>query len=178
MLPMILSCRLRTAAMGSRSSTPICDALRQSISAVQYSDNVCQSTCLIIIFHSGLVSVEHLQCQNQRTCLAKPPTTVTFSFTAPFPAVSSSISSTSSTSSTLKQRHASLALPSFPRLVPAWNFRDDAGLVLHVAEISAPMPERKGKMCKMAGNGDYHKSVGAFIIQQKKPRKKWSKEET
>ncbi|KAG2742705.1 hypothetical protein P692DRAFT_20879037 [Suillus brevipes Sb2] len=108
----------------------------------------------------------------------KPPSTVTFSFTAPFPAVSSSISSTSSTSSALKQRRVSLALPSSPRLVPAWNFRDDTGLTSHVAETSAPMPERKGKMRKIAGDGDYRESVGAFIIQQKKPRKKWSEEET
>jgi hypothetical protein len=40
------------------------------------------------------------------------------------------------------------------------------------------MPERKGKMRKIAGDGDYRESVGAFIIQQKKPRKKWSEEET
>jgi hypothetical protein len=72
----------------------------------------------------------------------------------------------------------SLALPSSPRLVPAWNFRDDTGLTSHVAETSAPMPERKGKMRKIAGDGDYRESVGAFIIQQKKPRKKWSEEET
>ncbi|KAG1796948.1 uncharacterized protein HD556DRAFT_260886 [Suillus plorans] len=110
------------------------------------------------------------------TC--KPPTAVTFSFTAPFPAVSSSISSASSTSSALKQRRVSLALPSSPRLVPAWNFRDDTGLTSHVAETSAPMPERKGKMRKIAGDGDYRESVGSFIIQQKKPRKKWSEEET
>lgn len=40
------------------------------------------------------------------------------------------------------------------------------------------MPERKGKMRKIAGDGDYRESVGSFIIQQKKPRKKWSEEET
>ncbi|KAG1750478.1 uncharacterized protein EDB91DRAFT_1217164 [Suillus paluster] len=108
----------------------------------------------------------------------KPPTAVTFSFTAPFPAVSSSISSASPASSALKQRRVSLALPSSPRLVPAWSFRDDTDLTSHVAETSAPMPERKGKMRKIAGDGDYRDTPGAFIVQQKKPRKKWSEEET
>lgn len=108
-----------------------------------------------------------------------PPTAATFSFSAPFPALSSSTSPTSTTSSSaLKQRRVSLALPSSPRLVQAWNFRDDTGLTSHVAETSAPMPERKGKIRKIADDGDRHETTSSFIIQHKKPRKKWSEEET
>ncbi|OJA17060.1 WSC protein [Rhizopogon vesiculosus] len=111
------------------------------------------------------------------TC--NPPTAATFSFSAPFPGLSSSNSPTSSSSSTaLKQRRVSLALPSSPRVVQAWNFRDDTGLTSHVAETSAPMPERKGKMRKIADDGDRHETTSSFIIQHKKPRKKWSEEET
>jgi len=40
------------------------------------------------------------------------------------------------------------------------------------------MPERKGKMRKIAGDVDHRETPAAFIIQQKKPRKKWSEEET
>ncbi|KAJ7572661.1 hypothetical protein C8J56DRAFT_874906 [Mycena floridula] len=77
----------------------------------------------------------------------------TFSFKAPFPA-------------TTKQRRVSLALPSSPRLVPAWDFRDDTGLGSHVPECL--MPEKRGKMRKIAPEGD----------DEKRPRKKWSEEET
>jgi hypothetical protein len=62
--------------------------------------------------------------------------------------------------------------------VQAWNFRDDTGLTSHVAETSAPMPERKGKMRKIADDSDRHETTSSFIIQHKKPRKKWSEEET
>ncbi|KIJ64356.1 hypothetical protein HYDPIDRAFT_28799 [Hydnomerulius pinastri MD-312] len=113
--------------------------------------------------------------QTESTC--KPPSAPTFSFTAPFPASSSVSPISPSTSSALKQRRVSLALPSSPRLVPAWNFRDDTGLDSHVAETSGLMPERKGKMRKIADDGDARESDG-FIIQQKKQRKKWSEEET
>ena len=55
---------------------------------------------------------------------------------------------------------------SSPRLVPACTFRDDTGLAL-----TASMPERKGKLRKIADDG-------GLVIQQKKQRKKWSEEET
>ncbi|KIJ18342.1 hypothetical protein PAXINDRAFT_110836 [Paxillus involutus ATCC 200175] len=111
----------------------------------------------------------------------QPPSAHTFSFTAPFPAAesSSSVSPPSpNTSSLLKQRRVSLALPSSPRLVPAWNFRDDTGLASHVAETSAVMPERRGKMRKIADDSYPRDKPDGFIIQQKKQRKKWSEEET
>ncbi|KAH7925000.1 hypothetical protein BV22DRAFT_1065728 [Leucogyrophana mollusca] len=111
----------------------------------------------------------------ESTC--KPPSAPTFSFTAPFPAASSSASSASPNNSALKQRRVSLALPSSPRLVPAWNFRDDTGLASHVAETTGLMPERRGKMRKIADDGDLEEHDG-FIIQQKKQRKKWTEEET
>ena len=60
-------------------------------------------------------------------------------------------------------RRTSLALPAdSPRLVPAWNFRDDTTI----------MPERKGKVRKIAD--DKHDS---FVVH-KKQRKKWTEEET
>jgi hypothetical protein len=98
----------------------------------------------------------------------------TFSFKAPFPASSSA---STSTSSSLKQRRVSLALPSSPRLVPAWSFRDDTGLDSHVAETvtSCLIPERKGKMRKIANDAD---DDDMTLIQEKKPRKKWTDEET
>ncbi|KAH7911866.1 hypothetical protein BJ138DRAFT_1084798 [Hygrophoropsis aurantiaca] len=107
----------------------------------------------------------------------QPPSAPTFSFTAPFPASSSSVSPVSPNSSALKQRRVSLALPSSPRLVPAWNFRDDTGLASHVAESSSLMPERRGKMRRIADDGDLD-DIDGFIIQQKKQRKKWTEEET
>ena len=58
-------------------------------------------------------------------------------------------------------RRVSLAVPSSPRLVPAWTFRDDT----HV-----DMPERKGKLRRTADQD-------AFVVH-KKQRKKWSEEET
>ncbi|KAL4070162.1 hypothetical protein V8B97DRAFT_1900569 [Scleroderma yunnanense] len=91
------------------------------------------------------------------------PSTHTFSFSAPPPS-----------NSTLKQRRVSLALPSSPRLVPACNFRDDTGLTFQ----SASMPERKGKLRKIADDAAREPLDGGLVIQQKKQRKKWSEEET
>jgi len=96
------------------------------------------------------------------------PSQHTFSFSAPPPS--------SSSSSTLKQRRVSLALPSSPRLVPACNFRDDTGLTFHTE--SASMPERKGKLRKIADDSVSQPLEGGLVIQQKKQRKKWSEEET
>lgn len=106
------------------------------------------------------------------TTTTKPPSVPTFSFTAPLP---------SSSSSSLKQRRVSLALPSSPRLVPAWNFRDDTGLASHKSseQPATAMPERKGKVRKINNNVDEHcEPDSGLIIQQKKPRKKWTEEET
>ncbi|KAI6118384.1 hypothetical protein F5141DRAFT_1194705 [Pisolithus sp. B1] len=100
----------------------------------------------------------------------KPPSAPTFSFTAPLPS-----------SSSLKQRRVSLALPSSPRLVPAWNFRDDTGLASHKSseQPATAMPERKGKVRKINNSVDEHcEPDSGLIIQQKKPRKKWTEEET
>ncbi|KAG6335415.1 hypothetical protein ID866_3676 [Astraeus odoratus] len=123
--------------------------------------------------------------QTESTCT--PPSAPTFSFTAPLPppaaAASSSAPAASATAATaapnptLKQRRVSLALPSSPRLVPAWNFRDDTGLTSHVAETSVRMPERRGKMRKIADDAQSRDPDG-LVIQQKKQRKKWSEEET
>ncbi|KAJ8596438.1 hypothetical protein M405DRAFT_166596 [Rhizopogon salebrosus TDB-379] len=82
------------------------------------------------------------------------------------------------TDSSQEKRRVSLTLPSSPRLVQAWNFRDYTGLTSHVTETSAPMPERKGKMRKIADDGDRHETTSSFIIPHKKPCKKWSEEET
>lgn len=97
----------------------------------------------------------------------KVPSASTFSFKAPFPA--------SSSSTALKQRRVSLALPSSPRVVQAWSFRDDTGLDSHVPETvgSGLMPEKRGKMRKIATATDDDSP-----LQEKKQRKKWSPEET
>ncbi|EGN92622.1 hypothetical protein SERLA73DRAFT_172732 [Serpula lacrymans var. lacrymans S7.3] len=113
---------------------------------------------------------------NKPDSSCKPPSAHTFSFTAPFPSSSAS-SSSPPTSSSLKQRRVSLALPSSPRLVPAWSFRDDTSLASHVAETSAMMPERKGKMRRIADDGERDEPRGV-VIQEKKQRKKWTEEET
>ncbi|RDB18181.1 hypothetical protein Hypma_000546 [Hypsizygus marmoreus] len=97
------------------------------------------------------------------------PTASTFSFKAPFPA-----SSSTTPFAPLKQRRVSLALPSSPRVVQAWNFRDDTGLDSHVPETEASraMPEKRGKMRKIATGAD------SEPFQEKKQRKKWTEEET
>ena len=94
-----------------------------------------------------------------------PPSTSTFSFKAPFPTPSSSLP--------LKQRRVSLALPSSPRLVPAWSFRDDTGLDSHIAGTSELTPERKGKMRKLDMDQDT-----SDAMSEKRQRKKWTAEET
>jgi hypothetical protein len=107
---------------------------------------------------------------------SKLPLVSTFSFTAPF-VVASSPSASTSEILPLKQRRVSLALPSSPRLVAAWNFRDDTGLGSHIAETSGLMPEKKGKMRKIA-NACQRDEVDLVLSQEKKQRKKWTMEET
>lgn len=105
---------------------------------------------------------------------SKLPSASTFSFTAPFPAASSSASS-----SALKHRRVSLALPSSPRLVPAWNFRDDTGVDSHIAETSGLMPEKRGKMRKIANDSERDELEPVLsLAQEKKQRKKWTLDET
>ncbi|KAL0569872.1 hypothetical protein V5O48_012091 [Marasmius crinis-equi] len=110
----------------------------------------------------------------------QPPSSSTFSFKAPLLSASASSSSTASTTTTtsgaatpVKLRRVSMALVSSPRLVPesAWSFRDDTGIDMHVAETCL-MPEKKGKMRKIAADPDDE------IQTEKKQRKKWSSEET
>jgi hypothetical protein len=80
----------------------------------------------------------------------------------------------------LKQRRVSLALPSAPRVVQAWTFRDDTGLDSHVPETDAAhqlMPEKRGKMRKIAV-ADEPDPDAASGEREKRQRKKWSAEET
>ena len=96
----------------------------------------------------------------------------TFSFTAPCP-------SASINASALKQRRVSLASQSSPRVVQAWNFRDDTGLDSQASVSTSNgqlVPEKKGKMRKidLSQVGDDSSSSR----MEKKPRKKWTEEET
>ncbi|KAF8885648.1 hypothetical protein BD779DRAFT_1673605 [Infundibulicybe gibba] len=109
------------------------------------------------------------------------PSTPTFSFKAPYNVTSSSSASSSSAlplAPSLKQRRVSLALPSSPRLVPAWSFRDDTGLESHIAETttSSLTPEKRGKMRKIADTSNEDDEM--TLLQEKKQRKKWTTEET
>ncbi|OCH87178.1 hypothetical protein OBBRIDRAFT_736609 [Obba rivulosa] len=101
------------------------------------------------------------------------PSTSTFSFTAPFPTTS-----TPPSSSSLKQRRVSLALPSSPRLFPAWSFRDDTGVGVHSADSPGSVPEKKGKMRKIAASSDKSEDEPTPAQPEKKQRKKWTAEET
>ena len=107
------------------------------------------------------------------------PSTSTFSFKAPFPKSSSSSSphGASTSASTLKHRRVSLASQSSPRVVQAWSFRDDTGLDSQAASSSTHgqlLPEKKGKMRKI----DLSQVGDDSARLEKKPRKKWSEEET
>ncbi|KAJ3512699.1 hypothetical protein NLJ89_g3365 [Agrocybe chaxingu] len=106
------------------------------------------------------------------------PSSSTFSFKAPFPVpVAPSAAVTA-----LKQRRVSLASPSSPRLVQPWSFRDEMGLDAHsvdaesasTSETGRVIPEKKGKMRKI----DTSKNSDESSVLEKKPRKKWSQEET
>ncbi|KAK1232342.1 hypothetical protein PQX77_004527, partial [Marasmius sp. AFHP31] len=110
----------------------------------------------------------------------QPPSSSTFSFKAPLLSASSSSTSTTTLTSggatPVKLRRVSMALASSPRLVPesAWSFRDDTGVDTHVAGAGETclMPEKKGKMRKIATDADDD------VQAEKKQRKKWSTEET
>lgn len=100
------------------------------------------------------------------------PSTSTFSFTAPFPV------STSGPVGTVKQRRVSMALPSSPRLVPAWSFRDDTTIASHVATSSPLVPEKKGKMRKISAEDQRKSPDTPAPAAEKRQRKKWTEEET
>ena len=124
-----------------------------------------------------------------------PPSTSTFSFTAPYPP---SASSSSTPSSLKQQRRVSLALPSSPRQFPAWSFRDDTSVGVGVTSSPVLVPEKKGKIRRIASDNDdvdeafFNASIAgpSFLASQgpsnsstpaeppKKPRKKWTAEET
>ncbi|KAJ7156212.1 hypothetical protein C8R46DRAFT_952925, partial [Mycena filopes] len=131
------------------------------------------------------------------------PSSSTFSFKAPLlPASATAASSSSSVSlasgaaspdasaapQTQKQRRVSLALPSSPRVVPAWNFRDDT---------TVPYAARKGKVRRIdtaaspedgveeddGGEGDDRgrgEDGGGLVPpeREKKVRRKWTPAET
>ena len=104
------------------------------------------------------------------------PSTSTFSFKAPLLPSSSSVHGPA-TASALKHRRVSLASQSSPRIVQAWSFRDDTGLDSQAASSSTNgqlVPEKKGKMRKI----DLSQTGDESSRQEKKPRKKWSEEET
>ncbi|KAH9943664.1 hypothetical protein B0H21DRAFT_810316 [Amylocystis lapponica] len=97
----------------------------------------------------------------------------TFSFTAPFPPPQPSPSG-----SQPKQRRVSLALPSSPRLFPAWSFRDDTGLGVHSADTQRPAQEKKGKMRRIESSTERPDDEPTQPQSEKKQRKKWTMEET
>jgi hypothetical protein len=62
----------------------------------------------------------------------------------------------------------SLPLPSSPQQVPAWMFCDDTRLESHIMEtLSALMPEKRGKMHRIANDAERDNE-----LQEKKQRKK------
>lgn len=111
----------------------------------------------------------------------KLPPTSAFSFTAPFPPPPPLTNPQSSK----QQRRVSLALPSSPRLFPAWSFRDDTSVGVNAAGGSSEQ-EKRGKMRRVEsedGQSSAQIASTSTIIQtqpqpEKKQRKKWSEEET
>ncbi|KAK7680846.1 hypothetical protein QCA50_016156 [Cerrena zonata] len=111
----------------------------------------------------------------------KLPPTSAFSFTAPFPPPPPLTNPQSSK----QQRRVSLALPSSPRLFPAWSFRDDTSVGVNAANGSSEQ-EKRGKMRRVEsedGQSSAQIASTSTIIQtqpqpEKKQRKKWSEEET
>ena len=105
-----------------------------------------------------------------------------FTFKAPLPPDQSSTTGSQGVS---KQRRVSLALPSSPRVFPAWSFRDDTGLGVHSADAGDEL--QRGKMRRIAADEGAHagesSTAGPGTVPpadkpEKKPRKKWTMEET
>ena len=102
----------------------------------------------------------------------------------------SSTTTTNSTGSqlTLKQRRVSLALPNSPRLVPAWSFRDDTAVDAPSAAGSplVSTQEKKTKAQRKSASIMISSTDMKAVVQdkppgpvpEKRPRKKWSEEET
>lgn len=111
--------------------------------------------------------------QVQATPPMNAPSSSTFTFAAPYPPTT-----TGASQATLKQRRVSLALPNSPRLVPAWNFRDDTTIDAHVASGSPLAPEKKGKMRKTLSDEQKAADRLAVAMPEKRQRKKWTEEET
>ena len=111
---------------------------------------------------------------------AQPYSSSTFSFTAPYPPSSTSTSQ----SQTKPQRRVSLALPSSPRVFPAWSFRDDTGLGGHsndtdMDDADADVLEKRGKMRRIVPDDPGEEPLFPSSDKpEKKPRKKWTMEET
>jgi hypothetical protein len=152
-----------------------------------------------------------------------------FSFRAPLPPSASASSSTSASTSTSfnnnnpsitsgasaasqapetapaagKQRRVSLALPSSPRVVPAWHFRDDTSVPYAEPDPADSAAGRKGKVRRIelepdddadageleGGERDASPSAGVDKTEKgekqeagtptgKKPRRKWTPAET
>ncbi|KAF9555979.1 hypothetical protein CPC08DRAFT_670406, partial [Agrocybe pediades] len=130
---------------------------------------------------------------NTRSQANGVPSTSTFSFKAPFPVSPASAASVSA----LKHRRVSLASPSSPRLVKPFSFRDEMGIQQQDGAVvattssststnanatasSASVPEKKGKMRKIdtSQSNTNNSDESSPPVQEKKPRKKWSSEET
>jgi len=104
------------------------------------------------------------------------PSSSTFSFSAPFPLPKPA---SASSAPQPKQRRVSLALPSSPRLFPAFHFRDDTGVGVHSGESSSSLgPEKKGKMRRIETDRLEEEIVQMSGPSEKKMRKKWTTEET
>ena len=100
------------------------------------------------------------------------PSSSTFSFTAPYPPTSST-----SATGTIKQRRVSLALASSPKVFPAWSFRDDTGLGVHSADVEEDV--KRGKMRRIDPDEPVPGDHSLLSDKpEKKPRKKWTMEET
>ncbi|RXW17360.1 hypothetical protein EST38_g8494 [Candolleomyces aberdarensis] len=124
-------------------------------------------------------------------------TASTFSFKTPAPPPATAATSLPAP---LKQRRVSLALPSSPRVVEGWSFRDDTGLDKDKsaggvsghgapetsgarASGDAPLPER---VRKVESPSESHQpllpgpssTTPERLVSEKKARKKWTPEET
>lgn len=118
------------------------------------------------------LSADSAQQQQQ---VANAASSSTFTFKAPYPPTTPGGSQGAS-----KQRRVSLALPNTPRLVPAWNFRDDTTIDAHVTS-STPLTEKKGKMRRSAStatNPSDNRIGEILVVPEKRQRKKWTEEET
>ncbi|KAG7085962.1 hypothetical protein E1B28_003487 [Marasmius oreades] len=124
---------------------------------------------------SSPLTDQYLSSSSKGKFMLQPPSSSTFSFTAPLlsPSSSSTTTTTSGAATPMKLRRVSMALASSPKVVPesTWSFRDDTGIEMHVAETCL-MPEKKGKLRKIAADADDD------ILAEKKQRKRWSPEET